>query len=261
MDQQRINDLACVLYYAQNMHVQIPALSKVFPEMTEEDGYRIQSRLLARYAQEGLNCAGKKAGGISYRKNASGGFGPHYGQLLENTIHKSGAQLPLETFFSPGLEAEVAVVLNRDLSGEEITVETARQAIGCLVASMEIVDSRQIKDGKTMAASLADNASSGGCVLGETRVSPDQISPGQKFTVRMEENGAELECDVGEVDLDALAGTVCWLANQLIAAGSGLRKGEVILTGALTFPLQRVRKNCSYRADFPGLGEVTIQFV
>ena len=261
MDQQRITGLACVLYYAEQMHFQIPALSKVFPEITEEDGYRIQAQLIEKYARSGMACAGKKAGGISYRKNASGGYGPHYGQLLESKIHKSGETIPMGAFFSPGLEAEVAVILNRDLCEGEITVETARQAIGYLVPALEIVDSRQLRDGKTMPASLADNASSGGCVLGEKKISVSQLRPDQRFTVRMEENGTGLECEAGEADLEALAGTICWLANKLIAAGSGLRAGEVIMTGALTFPLQSVKKNNSYSADFPELGKVTIQFV
>lgn len=248
-----------LLFYADQMHFRVSPFSSHWPEFTEEEGYAIQKALIERYRQEGYQTAGKKAGGISYRKQAAGGFGPHYGWILAHKMWESGAELPMDRFFQPGVEAEIAVILNRTLQSGFVTEEEAKASIEYLLPAWEIVDKRGQPQGRMLPDSLADNASFGGCILG-AGIPREQLE-NYYIEVKVERNDSLLEWETGTVTMGALAKTVAWLANKSIADGEGLQAGEVILTGAMTFPLVTVEAGNQYTASFSGLGKVSVTFI
>lgn len=259
MDQRQIRELAILLFYADQIHFRVPPFSRYWPKLTEEDGYAIQTALMDKYRQEGYGTAGKKAGGISYRKSAKGGFGPHYGWILTHKMWESGVELPADRFFQPGVEAEIAVILNRDLRSGPVTEQEAGESIEYLLPAWEIVDKRGQPEGRKFPDSLADNASFGGCVLG-AGIPREQLE-NYYIEVQMNRNGSLLELETGTVTIGALAKTVAWLANKKMADGEGLQAGEVILTGAMTSPLVTVEAGNQYTANFSGLGKVSVTFI
>lgn len=256
MREEEKDGLATVLYYADKLKFQIPPLSGRWPELCEDDGYEIQERLTRKFLAEGRVMAGRKIGGISYLKTAGGGFGPHSGILWKDRILPEGSVLPCGAYLSPGVEAEVAITVSRDLAVGPVTAELAEAAIGQLLPAWEIVESRVIRQGKTLPDSLADNAAYGGCVLGPAREA--EAFRGQKIGISLYKNGAPLAVSTGTVDLGQLAASLAWLANHLIRRGGGIRKGECILTGALTKPLLPLERGDTLSARFEGLGEATI---
>lgn len=251
------NELALVMYYADKYKFSVPPITKHFPEYTEKDGYDIQTKLIKRMLDDNLVISGKKIGGISYlNQTNAGGFGPHYGYLWEHKILKSGECLPCNSLLSPGVEAEVAVVISKDLISGEISEDMAKEAVSQLMPAWEIVESRVIRDNKKLQDSLADNASYGGCVLGVPQ-EVDEIYD-KSIAVKIYKNEEPYPCQTGTVSLQQIASSIAWLANCLIQRGDGIHKGDIILTGALTKPLLMLSSGDVFSARFEGLGEALI---
>ena len=82
---------------------------------------------------------------------------------------RDGELLPVERFMQPRVEAEVALVLDRPLDRERHSIEDIEKATAYAVAAIEIVDSCIAKWDIRLADTVADNASSGGYVLGSAR--------------------------------------------------------------------------------------------
>ena len=68
--------------------------------------------------------------------------GPAAGFMAVGDIHRSGATVRFADFIRPGVECELAVRLARDLPPGPCTAEQAADAVGDLVAAIEIVENR-----------------------------------------------------------------------------------------------------------------------
>src|SRR5690606_1706599 len=100
---------------------------------------------------------------------------PDFGYLLDDMFFAEHDEVPMHRFVQPRVEPEVACVLDRDLEGPGVTVGAAVSAIAYVLPAVEIIDSR-IKDWRiSIGDTIADNASSGGVVLGSGAVSLDQV--------------------------------------------------------------------------------------
>ena len=96
---------------------------------------------------------------------------PDYGHLLDRMFWLEYQPIPIEQFMQPRVEPEMAFVLARPLRGPGVTVPEAIAAVDFVLPALELIDSR-IRDWKIgLADTIADNASSGGVVLGSSPVS------------------------------------------------------------------------------------------
>ena len=94
---------------------------------------------------------------------------PDFGVLFDDMEVANGGMLAPASTLQPKAEAEVALILGKDLTMEDPTPEDVAAATDCAMAALEIVDSR-IADWKIQFAdTVADNGSSAFFVLGETR--------------------------------------------------------------------------------------------
>ena len=90
---------------------------------------------------------------------------PDYAPVLASGVVDDGAAVECGRFIQPKAEAEIALVLDRPLTGPGVTTLEAARAIAGAVAAIEIVDSR-IEDWKIkLPDTIADMASSGAVVL------------------------------------------------------------------------------------------------
>ncbi len=131
-------------------------------------------------------------------------------------------------------------------------------ATEALVPSIELIDTR-ITDWKIeLCDTIADNASSAGFVLGEARVSPEDIDV-KAIDAVLTRNGEV----VAEGRSDAVLGNpvtaVAWLARKVESFGVRLRKGDVVLPGSCTRAID-ARPGDEFVADFAGLGSVRLSF-
>lgn len=129
--------------------------------------YAVQTVLGERRRAEGRRITGWKIGLTSAAVQTQLGVDtPDFGRLTDDMAVPDGAEIPWGTVLQARAEAEVAVVLEHDLTHERHTVADVIRATAFVLPAVEIVGSR-IRDWDITAVdTIADNASSGAYVLG-----------------------------------------------------------------------------------------------
>jgi 2-keto-4-pentenoate hydratase len=237
----------------------VSPLTELDPHLTVEEAYQVQLCTIQKRVAAGQRVVGKKIGLTSLAmQNLLGVDQPDYGHLLDGMVVENGGQIPFDRVLQPKVEAEIAFVLKKDLTGNRVTTMDVLQATDYVVPALEIVDSR-IADWKIkLQDTIADNASSGLYVLGGKPLTVDQLDLAQVGVV-LYKNGEMMNTGVGAAALGHPAACVAWLANKLSGFGIALKAGEVILSGALSAAVN-AGPGDSFQAIFAHLGEVKVRF-
>ncbi len=258
LDKSR-HEAAQLLLQAYAQGKPIAPLSQTFPEIDLEDAYAIQLEQIDAWKKTGKNVIGHKVGLTSLAVQKQLGVNqPDFGHLTDDMFYLSGAPIPVGAFLQPRVEPEIAFVLKKSLKGPNVTVAEAIQAVDYVVASLEIVDSR-IADWKiTLTDTVADNASSGGVVLGTKPMKLDDVDL-RTLGAILYKNGQIQQTGAGASVLGSPITALVWLANTLGRLGTTLEAGEVVIPGAIT-PRVPAAPGDTITAVFAGLGSVTAQF-
>ena len=245
------------LFDARINKAAIKPLSHTFPNISLEDGYAIQQRLMNRYVSEGYHICGRKVGGFTFsdRPGPANSFGPHYGFIFQEMLFYSDEKLLSKDYIQPGIEAEIGFILGEDLGHGIVTGKEVLASTQYLVPMWEIVDSRQVKIQRILQDSIADNASFAGCIMGKTRTKPKDWE--EVVQCRITTQTTAVPVQGYETTVIRAAEAVAWLVNALMKKGDRLTAGSLILSGALTTPLIPVKKGDVICADFGHLGNVT----
>ncbi len=224
-----------------------------------EAAYAVQSLLTERWLAGGRRLAGRKIGLTSRAVQRQLGVGsPDFGALFADMAVPDGEEIPAGAVLQPRVEAEVALVLERDLPHERHTVADVIHATAFALPAIEVVGSR-IRDWDiTLADTVADNASSGLYVLG-TRPVPLRDVDLRLAGMVIERRGEQVSTGVGTACLGHPLHAAVWLADTLAALGSPLRAGDTVLTGALG-PVVPVAPGDVLEARIDGLGDVRVAF-
>jgi len=235
------------------------AISDFKYDLTVDDAYEIQLLNVKRAIEEGEVITGKKIGLTSKgMQQLLGITEPDYGHLYKSMEVKNGGSIPINGLIRPKVEGEIAFVLKKDLVGPNITLEDVYIATDYVIASIEIVDSR-IKNWKIkLVDTIADNASSVLYVLGDIKKNLHDISL-PKVEMTLLKNGVKINSGTGAEVLGDPAWGVVWLANKIHNYGVILKKGEVILSGAITASPE-ASKGDKFECKFSELGSVFIEF-
>jgi 2-keto-4-pentenoate hydratase len=127
-----------------------------------------------------------------------------------------------------------------------------------VLPALELIDSR-IRDWKIgLADTIADNASSGGVVLGASPV-PLAAADLRLAGCTLHKNGELAGTGAGGAVLGSPLTSLVWLANTVGARGVILEAGQVILPGSVTAAIP-VGSGDTVTATFAGLGSVTARF-
>lgn len=220
------------LYEALVGRTTVAPLTEREPDIRIEDGYQIQQRMIQRRLDAGERIVGKKIGVTSRAVQQMIGVDqPDFGQLTSSMAFEEGQPLPLGGLIQPKAEAELAFVLKHDLTGPGITATDVIRATDYVVPCFEIVDSR-ITDWKIrIQDTVADNASCGVYLLGQTRSTPRQVDLNLAGMV-LERNGELFSTAAGAAVQGGPVNAVVWLANTLGELGLPFKAGEVILSGS-----------------------------
>jgi 2-oxopent-4-enoate hydratase len=230
-------------------------------ELSPADAYAIQLANVKRRIAAGERVTGKKVGLTAKPiQIALGVDQPDFGHLFASMFIEDGGVCPADTLIQPRAEAEIGIILKRDLRGPGLTDLDVVDATEALVPTLEIVDSR-ITDWKIrFVDTVADNGSSARYVVGTKRTPPAGIDT-RTIGVVLEKNGDLMATGAGAAVLGATPyRAVAWLANTLAAEGLELNAGDVILPGALCAMIP-VAAGDTVRADFGVLGTVSVRFV
>ena len=260
MDKAKIQRYGDELYQALIDRKPVDPLTDRESDITIEDAYQIQLRMIQRRVDAGETIVGKKIGVTSkvvmdmLKVNQ-----PDFGQMTSGMVFNEGEAIRTDTMIAPRAEAEVAFMLKRDLMGPGVTAADVLRATDCVMPCFEIVDSR-IKDWKIkIQDTVADNASCGVLTLGGLRKDPRKLDLALAGMV-LEKNGELISTSTGAAVQGSPVNAVAWLANTLGRLGIGLKAGEVILSGSQS-PLVPVKAGDSLVCSVGGLGSTSVRFI
>ena len=260
MDAHQIQQLGDELYQALLAREAVEPLTQRHPGITLDDAYLIQLRMIERRRAAGEVVIGKKIGVTSQVvMDMLGVDQPDFGHLLSGMVFNEGEAIDTRRLIAPRAEAEVAFILDRDLTGPGVTAADVLRATDCVMPCFEIVDSR-IRDWRIrIQDTVADNASCGVFTLGGVRRSPRQLDLALAGMV-LEKNGEIVSTSCGASVQGSPVNAVAWLANTLGRRGISLKAGDVILSGSQS-PLVPVRPGDSLHCSVGGLGSTSVRFI
>jgi 2-keto-4-pentenoate hydratase len=252
-------ELAAQLRAAERSGIPIEPLTRTEPGLTLGDAYAIQTEnVRARLAAADV-LVGRKIGLTSKpMQRMLGVADPDFGALLGEMSVEDGGSIAVERLVAPRAEAEIAFVMESELSGPGVTAAGAAAAIGGAVAAIEIIDSRIADWEIQLIDTVADNASSARFALGSKVVPLDELNLRLEGVVLS--SGEEvLSTGAGAAALGDPLRCVAWLADALAEFGDGLRPGDIVLSGALHAAVP-VSGGETLRAEFTNLGSVAVEF-
>lgn len=221
--------------------------------------YAVQQHVGARRLRGGARLVGRKIGLTSKAVQKQLGVdSPDFGALYADMAVSDGEEIDSSRLIQPKVEAEVALVLERDLRHEKHTVADVIAATAFLLPSIEVVDSR-IADWKIgLVDTVADNASAGRFVLGTRPVSLSGVDLADCGMV-MEHKGEQVSVGGGAACLGHPLNAALWLADTMARMGTPLVAGDIVMTGALG-PMVAARPGDVFVAQIEGLGSVRAVF-
>ncbi|UED87898.1 2-keto-4-pentenoate hydratase [Streptomyces profundus] len=250
---------ADLLAEAARSGVPCPPVRTLLAGGDAETAYAVQRLGTARGLAAGRRIVGRKIGLTSPAVQRQLGVDqPDFGALFADMAVPDGGLVPAGRLLQPKVEAEVALVLGRDLPHAACTVADVLRAVDFALPALEIVDSRIAGWDITFADTVADNASSGLFVLGGTPVPLTGLDlRGVRMTLTR--GGAEVSTGSGADCLGSPLNSAAWLASVLSGAGDALRAGDIVLTGALG-PMVPAAPGDSFEARISSLGAVRVSF-
>ena len=227
--------------------------------------YAVQKINTDHYVEMGRKICGRKIGLTSPAVQKQLGVDqPDFGVLYTDMQFKTGDTIPSSRLMQPKIEAELAFVLNNDLPDQDISESQLIASIDHVLPAIEIVGSRIADWQINICDTVADNASSGVYVLGDSpvRVSEVDMRLCGMVIERESEDGmtaSPVSTGCGAACLGSPVIAATWLANRMADYGMPLAAGDIILTGALG-PMVNVAPGEQYVARINGVGNVSVRF-
>jgi 2-keto-4-pentenoate hydratase len=217
--------------------------------------YAVQQRNTELWVAQGRRIVGRKIGLTSDAvQHQLGVDQPDFGALFDDMGLTDGDDIPHGAVLQPRIEAEVALVLARNLDDADLTVDELAAAVDHLLPALEVVGSRIAGWDITILDTIADNASSGMFVLGSTPVDPASLEL-RDATMTLTADGAVASTGTGAACLGHPYNAALWLARRMVLEGTPLQAGDVIMSGALG-PMIELTPGVAIEATIEGLGTV-----
>lgn len=221
--------------------------------------YAIQELNTERWLAAGRRLVGRKIGLTSVAVQKQLGVDqPDFGMLFADMAVCDGEPVAPGRVLQAKVEAEIAFVLERDLTVEQATVADLMRSIAYATAAIEIVGSRLANWDIRLVDTVADNASSGLFVLGNTPYRLAGLDL-RDCTMQMTRGEETVSTGVGHACLGHPLNAALWLARKMVEVGRPLQAGDIILSGALG-PMVAAKSGEVFEARIDGLGSVRAAF-
>ena len=224
-----------------------------------EAAYAVQELNTRAWLGEGRRLVGRKIGLTSLAVQAQLGVDqPDFGMLFADMAVGDGEPVALDRLIQPKVEAEVALVIGRDLTHERHTYADLIAATEYALPAIEIVDSRIANWNIKFVDTVADNASSGLFVLGGRPVRLGDVDL-TACAMEMRHGDEVVSRGNGRACLGSPLNAAVWLADVMVRCGRPLQAGDIVLTGALG-PMVAVSQPGRFDVAIDGLGTVSALF-
>ena len=180
------------------------------------------------------------------------------GVIFSDDVFREDEEIPAHRVIQPMVEGEIALVLERPLTGERPSVADVVRATAYCLPAIEVVDSRVRDWDIRIQDTIADNASAQFIVLGGRPVPLDRLDL-ELCGMLMERNGETVSIGIGAACLGNPLNAAAWLARRMVEEGLPLQAGDIVLTGALG-PFAKVGRDDRVQVRIGGLGTVRTQF-
>lgn len=259
----RATEIADLLWQAQEQRKPCAPVRTAFEGLDEqtqaETAYAVQQINIQRQLATGRRIVGRKIGLTSVAVQRQLGVDrPDFGTLLDDMAVVEGETIDSSRLMQPKVEAEIALVLGRDLAHERHTVADLIGATDYALAAIEVVGSRIAGWNIRFVDTVADNASSGMFVLGTQPVALSRLDLAG-INMQMTHKDKLVSQGKGAACLGNPLNAARWLADTLVRVGTPLRAGDVVLTGALG-PMVAVEEAQTYIAQIDGFAPVRAIF-
>jgi 2-keto-4-pentenoate hydratase len=235
--------------------VPIPPIRDELAEGGIDAAYAVQDCNTQFWVSAGRRVVGRKVGLTSTAVQRQLGVDePDFGALFADMCLSDGESVPGGAIQQARVEAEIALVLGRDLDSNDATISELIGAIEFILPAIEVVGSRIAGWDISITDTVADNASSGMFVLGTRPVLPTAIEL-RDVGMSLELNGTVVSVGSGAACLGHPYRAALWLVRTMARRGAPLRAGDVVMTGALG-PMVDLHPGSSAVATIQGLGDV-----
>lgn len=243
------------IYDAQKGAYEIPKVTETHESFSIDQAYVYQDELMTRLISEGSELIGYKMGLTSREKMAQMGIpAPIHGVLLREMLIENET-LSYSTLIHPKAEPEIAVMMKEDVA-PDASREALENAIGWMAPAVEIIDSR-FQDFKfTMADVIADNCSSSRFAIGKWIDYPAAGTAIDAIRARLIINGETRNEGLSSAVLGSPLDSLHELQLSLAKEGKQLKKGHIVLTGAITMA-QRIYEGDTVSNETDLIGTVT----
>lgn len=225
--------------------------------------YAIQELSTENWLAAGRRLVGRKIGLTSVAVQKQLGVDqPDFGMLFADMAVCDGEPVAQGRVLQAKVEAEIAFVLERDLTMEQATVADLMRSIAYATAAIEIVGSRIANWDIRLVDTVADNASSGLFVLGNTPyrlAGLDLRDCTMEMTRGIAGESTVVSTGAGHACLGHPLNAALWLARKMVEVGRPLAAGDIILSGALG-PMVAAKPGDLFDARIAGLGSVRAAF-
>lgn len=256
---------ARALLTAEETRQQIGLLSLAYPGMTLDDAYAVQAELIALKLAQSRRQIGWKIGLTSRAMQEQLKIDtPDSGVLLDDMLFADGATVPKNHFIQPRVEAEIAFLMARDLSGPHVARDDVIAATAHVAPALEILDTRILRadpatgKARIITDTVSDNAANAGIVLGRQR----HLVRAQDLRwvgAIVKRNSVVEETGLGAGVLDDPVTGIVWLVQRLARYGQSLKAGDVVLSGSFVRAIE-APSGSRFEADFGAFGTVSITF-
>lgn len=255
-----IEAIAAALAEARRNRAPIEPLTDTMPGFDAGSAYAVQEINTRKRLAAGERIVGRKIGLTSPAVQTQLGVNePDYGMLFDVDDVSDAASVVAAEMMQPKIEAEIAFVLGKPLSGANPDIDEVAAAIDYAVAAAEIVDSAIAGWRIKLADTVADNASGAKFALGKDRKRLSEIDL-HLGGMEMLLNGRQVSVGVGAACLGNPLNAVQWLARKMAEVGRPLGAGDIILSGALG-PMSNVAAGDAFTIHVQGFKPLHVAFV
>jgi 2-oxo-hept-3-ene-1,7-dioate hydratase len=256
---------AALLDEAERTATQMRQSTEVYPDLTIEDAYAIQTAWREVKLARGERIIGHKIGLTSRAMQAAMNITtPDSGFITNAMVFEPNSELHAADFCDPKLEVELAFTLATNLAGTDLSVDDVLDATEFVQPAVELIAARSHRKDpasgrtRTVIDTISDNAANAGIVSGGQKVAPREIDL-RWVSALGYRNGIVEETGVAAGVLDHPALGIVWLARRYAETGQTIEAGQTILAGSFTRPID-IRSGDNFRFDYGPLGAFDLAF-